>query len=52
MTDKNPPKDKSDDSLGESPSKPGRKVPSEWGVGRENTRSPGDAGKSPTSKTL
>jgi len=51
MTNQAPSKDKDDDSLGENPSKPGRKVPSDWGVGRENSRSPGDAENSPASKT-
>jgi hypothetical protein len=50
MTNKTPPGDKDDDSLGENPTKPGRKAPSEWGVGRENSRSPGDAGQSPPGK--
>jgi hypothetical protein len=48
MTDKTPPKDKNDDSIGENPSKPGRKKPSDFGVGRENSRDPGNAGQSPT----
>jgi hypothetical protein len=51
MTDDKLPSRKNDDSVGETPSKPGKKVPSEWGVGRENSRSPADAEQSPTSKT-
>ncbi len=50
MTNKPPPKGKDDESLGENPSKPGRKMPSDYGVGRENSKSPGDAGQSPPGK--
>lgn len=45
-------KSESDDSLGENPAAPGRKRPSDWGVGKDVSRSPGDAGSSPPSKSL
>jgi hypothetical protein len=46
------PDDRKDDSIGETPSKPGKKRPSDWGVGNENSRSPSDAGSSPPIKSL
>jgi hypothetical protein len=57
MGDKYSPKDSTkdelDDSFGENPAYPGRKRPSEWGAGKEFSRTPGeaDAERSPTSKT-
>jgi hypothetical protein len=48
MADKTPRPRKTSDSIGETPTKPGKKPPSEWGVGDANSRSPGNAGQSPT----
>ena len=45
------PKDPNDTTLGERPTSPGRKRPSERGVGLENSRQPPDPDHSPTSKT-
>jgi hypothetical protein len=53
MADKYSPKDskKDDDSLGENPTNPGRKRPSDWGAGKAASTPPPEAERSPTSKT-
>lgn len=42
---------KKGDKLEEGPAKPGRRRPSDWGVGREHSTPARDPDHSPTSKT-
>lgn len=52
MNEPKPKKSRRENSINEAPSQPdGVRRPSEGGVGREYRRGPGDAERSPTSKT-
>ena len=52
MAKEKTPEPKKRDEIEEGPAKPGRRRPSDWGVGREHSTPAPDPDHSPTSKTL
>jgi hypothetical protein len=51
MADEKTRNPKKDEEIEQGPAKPGRRRPSDWGVGREHSTPPPNPDNSPTSKT-